>query len=99
MSLSKGDGVTGSGRKLFFNAYLRVQNLFNTKNVINLYKFSNDPDNDGFLQSSFGQDRIKGVIDTSRDVNAFLDAYSWRLLAPGNYTLPRRIYVGVIMDF
>lgn len=99
VSLSKGDGVTGSGRKLFFNAYLRVQNLFNTKNVINLYKFSNDPDNDGFLQSSFGQDRIKGVIDTSRDVNAFLDAYSWRLLAPGNYTLPRRIYVGVIMDF
>ncbi|MBK8515454.1 MAG: carboxypeptidase regulatory-like domain-containing protein [Saprospiraceae bacterium] len=88
-----------SNKKLWFNAYLRVQNVLNTKNVVNLYKYSNDPENDGFLQSSFGQDRIKGVIDTGRNVDAFLDAYSWRLLAPGNYTLPRRMYVGVIMDF
>jgi outer membrane receptor protein involved in Fe transport len=88
-----------STKKLWFNAYFRVQNLFDTKNVINLYKYSNDPDNDGFLQSSFGQDRINGVIQTGRDLNAFLDAYSWRLLAPGNYTLPRRMYIGVIMDF
>ena len=88
-----------SNKKLFFNAYLRVQNVFNIRNVIDLYKYSNDPDNDGFLQSSFGQDRIKGVEDTGRDVQAFLDAYSWRLLAPGNFTLPRRTYVGVIMDF
>ncbi len=88
-----------SNKKLWFNAYVRVQNVFDIRNVVNLYKYSNDPDNDGFLQSSFGQDRIKGVVDTGRNVDAFLDAYSWRLLAPGNYTLPRRLYVGVIMDF
>jgi len=88
-----------STKKLWFNAYFRVQNVFNTKNVIDVYKYSNDADNDGFLQSSFGEDRIRGVVDTGRDVEAFLDAYSWRLLAPGNYTLPRRMYVGIIMDF
>lgn len=88
-----------SNKKLFFNAYLRVQNVFNIKNIVNLYKYSNDPENDGFLQSSFGQDRINGVRETRRDVEAFLDAYSWRMLAPGNFTLPRRTYVGVIMDF
>ncbi|MBK8055684.1 MAG: carboxypeptidase regulatory-like domain-containing protein [Saprospiraceae bacterium] len=88
-----------NNKKLYFNAYLRVQNVFDIRNVVNLYKYSNDPDNDGFLQSSFGQDRIKGVEDTGRDVQAFLDAYSWRMLAPGNFTLPRRTYVGVIMDF
>ncbi|MBC7885195.1 MAG: carboxypeptidase regulatory-like domain-containing protein [Saprospiraceae bacterium] len=88
-----------SGKKLWINAYFRVQNVFNTKNVVDLYKYSNDPDNDGFLQSSFGQDRIRGVEQTGRDVDAFLDAYSWRLLAPGNYTLPRRMYVGMIVDF
>jgi hypothetical protein len=76
-----------------------VQNVFNTRNIVNLYKYSNDPDNDGFLQSSFGVDRINGVIETKRDVEAFLDAYSWRMLAPGNFTLPRRMYVGVILDF
>ncbi|KXK37809.1 MAG: carboxypeptidase regulatory-like domain-containing protein [Saprospiraceae bacterium] len=88
-----------SGKKMWFNAYFRVQNLFNTKNIINLYKYSGDPDNDGYLQSSFGQDRIQGVISTKRDLEAFLDAYSWRMSAPGNYTLPRRMYVGVIVDF
>jgi hypothetical protein len=88
-----------TSKKLWFNAYFRVQNVFNTRNVVNLYKYSNDPDNDGFLQSSFGVDRINGVIETKRDVDAFLDAYSWRMLAPGNYTLPRRMYVGVILDF
>lgn len=88
-----------SNKKMWFNAYFRVQNLFNTKNIVNVYKFSNDAENDGYLQSSFGQDRIKGVQDTGRDVEAFLDAYGWRLLAPGNYTLPRRIYLGVILDF
>lgn len=88
-----------SNKKLWFNAYFRVQNVFNTKNVINVFKYSNDAENDGYLQSSFGQDRVRGVVDTGRDVQAFYDAYSWRLLSPGNYTLPRRMYVGVIMDF
>jgi hypothetical protein len=86
-------------KKIMFNVYFRVQNLFNTQNIIDLYKFSGDADNDGFLQSSFGQDRIRGVVDTGRDVDAFLQAYSWRLLAPGNFTLPRRMYVGAILDF
>jgi outer membrane receptor protein involved in Fe transport len=72
-----------SNKKLYFNAYLRVQNVFDIRNVVNLYKYSNDPDNDGFLQSSFGQDRIKGVEDTGRDVQAFLDAYSWRIAGTG----------------
>src|SRR5690606_23375315 len=48
-----------SNKKMWFNAYFRVQNLFNTLNIVNVYKFSNDADNDGYLQSSFGQDRIK----------------------------------------
>jgi hypothetical protein len=86
-------------KKLWFNAYLRVQNVFNIQNVIDVYKYSGDPKNDGFLQSSFGKDRIRTVNISGRDVQSFLDAYSWRLLNPANYTLPRRIYVGMIMDF
>jgi len=88
-----------TSKKLWFNAYFRVQNVFNTKNIIDVYKYSSDPDNDGFLESSFGKDRIRTVEISKRDVASFLDAYSWRLLAAGNYTLPRRMYVGVIMDF
>jgi len=92
-------GDKETGKKLWFNAYFRVQNVFNTLNVVDLFKYSGDPENDGFLQSSFGQDRIRGVVDTGRDLQAFLDAYAWRMNAPGNFTLPRRMYVGVIVDF
>jgi outer membrane receptor protein involved in Fe transport len=88
-----------TNKKLWFNAYFRVQNVFNTRNIVDVFKYSNDPENDGYIQSSFGQDRIRGVEQTGRDVAAFLEAYSWRLLSPGNYTLPRRIYVGLSMDF
>lgn len=88
-----------SNKKLAFNAYFRVQNVFNTLNILDVYKFSGDAENDGYLASSFGQDRIRGIVQTNRNVEAFLDAYSWRLLAPGNFSLPRRMFVGVIMDF
>ncbi len=88
-----------TGKQLNFNVYLRVQNLFNTKNIINVYKYSNDPEDDGFLNSSIGQDRIDAIVASGRNVQNFLDAYNWRMNAPGNYTQPRRIYVGAILDF
>jgi hypothetical protein len=88
-----------SGKALNFNVYCRVQNVFNTRNIVNVYRFSNDAYNDGYLTSSFGQDRQGTVVNTGRDLQSFLDAYYWRLNAPGNFNLPRRVYVGVIMDF
>ncbi len=88
-----------TGKQLFFNAYCRVQNVFNTRNIVDLYKFSNDAYDDGYLSSTFGQDRETSISRSGRDVAAFRDAYSWRLNSPGNFNLPRRIYVGVIMDF
>ncbi|MBK9255599.1 MAG: carboxypeptidase regulatory-like domain-containing protein [Saprospiraceae bacterium] len=88
-----------TNKKMWFNVYFRVQNLFDTRNIVNVYGFSNDAENDGFLNSSFGLDRQRGVELTGRDLQAFLDAYSWRLANPGNFTLPRRMYLGLIMDF
>ncbi|MBK6564847.1 MAG: carboxypeptidase regulatory-like domain-containing protein [Saprospiraceae bacterium] len=88
-----------SGKAIYYNVYFRVQNLLDTRNIIGVYGFSADPDNDGFLTSTFGQDRIEGVLRTGRNVANFEDAYNWRVVNAGNYTLPRRMYVGVILDF
>ncbi|MFZ1706065.1 MAG: carboxypeptidase regulatory-like domain-containing protein [Saprospiraceae bacterium] len=88
-----------TGSAIFYNVYFRVQNLLNTQNIIGVYSYSADPDNDGFLTSTFGVDRQRGVVDTGRNLDNFLDAYSWRLLNGGFYTLPRRMYIGVILDF
>ena len=88
-----------TGKAIYYNVYFRVQNLLDTRNVIGVYSYSADPDNDGFLTSSLGVDRQTGVVNTGRDLDNFLDAYSWRLLNGGFYTLPRRMYLGVILDF
>lgn len=88
-----------SGKAIYYNVYFRVQNLLNTNNVIGVYSYSADPENDGFLTSAFGVDRQAGVVTTGRNLDNFLDAYNWRLLNGGFFTLPRRMYVGVILDF
>jgi len=88
-----------SSRKLQFNAYLRVQNLFDIRNVRNVFSFTGDPEDDGFLISSFGTDRIAQIETDNRNTEAFLAAYNWRLDSFANFTLPRRIFLGIIMDF
>ena len=87
------------GRKMSFNAYLRVQNLFDIRNVRNVFSFTGDPEDDGYLISNFGTDRVDQIADQNRNTEAFLAAYNWRLDSFANFTLPRRIYLGVIMDF
>lgn len=79
--------------------YLRVQNILNTQNVKNVYGYTGDPDNDGYLTSEFGLDRINDIRNTGKNEQAFIEAYNWRLLNGGNYFLPRRMYLGVMFNF
>jgi len=88
-----------SNSAINFNVYLRVQNLLNSRNVTDVFTFTGDPDNDGYLVSNFGEDRITGLAAQSRNTTAFQDAYAWRLNAIDNFSAPRRIYLGLILDF
>ncbi len=88
-----------SQRSLGVNVYLRVANVFNIKNVINVYNVSGDPDNDGYLVSQFGTDRVSQIEGAGLDLESFLATYQWRILAPNHYTQPRRIYLGAILNF
>ncbi len=91
--------VTSSAgnKKMYIEVYGRVQNLLNTRNIIGVYSYTGDPDDDGYLASQFGLDDINFAKEI--DEQSFLDTYSWRLASPGNYTLPRRIYVGMNVSF
>jgi len=84
---------------LFFDVYFRVQNLLDQRNVIGVYAASGSAEDPGYLASSFGQDEIRNLEDSGRDPNAFLTSYQWLLLNPGFYTLPRRMYLGAVMQF
>ncbi len=88
-----------SEKKMFFNAYLRVQNVFDIRNVRNVFSFTGDPEDDGYLISSFGTDTVDQINSQNRSEESYLAAYNWRLDSFSNFTLPRRIYLGLIMDF
>jgi len=93
------DVSVSSTRKMSFNAYVRVQNLFDIRNVRNVFSFTGDPEDDGYIISSFGTDRVDQISNQNRNTESFLAAYNWRLDSFSNFTIPRRIYAGIIMDF
>ena len=84
---------------VYVDVYLRVQNLLDTRNIIGVYRASGSAEDDGYLASSFGQDEIRNLEESGRDSDLFLTSYQWLLLNPGFYTLPRRMYLGAIVQF
>ena len=95
MKLDKTIKITN---RLDVTAYLRVENLLNTKNVVNVYSYTGDPDDDGFLLSQYGQNRITKIIDQGKPIEGFYDMYSWYVQNAGNYSRPRRIYFGIMFN-
>jgi len=90
----KTEGV-GRSRAFDFNAYLLVLNLFDTENVVNVYRFTGLPDDDGYLSSDTGQQAILSQIDPV----AFTDLYRLRVNNASNYSLPRRMRLGLQFNF
>jgi hypothetical protein len=81
------------------NLYCRVSNLLNRRNVLNVYSATGSPADDGFLESSNGQDKLRNIENSAREVEAYLASYQWAIINPGFYSLPRRIYIGAIYNF
>ncbi len=99
LNLSLSSSEEKASKKISANIYIRGENILNAKNVNGVYGYTGDPDNDGYLQSPFGQNRITDIQSTNKSVDSFLDAYSWRMLSPGNYYFPRRMYLGLIFNW
>ncbi len=79
----------------YLNIYLLVLNVLNTQNVMGVYRYTGNPDDDGYLQAA----EFQSQINSSLDPTAYRDLYSVRINNPYNYSLPRRIRVGVQFNF
>jgi outer membrane receptor for ferrienterochelin and colicin len=79
----------------YFNIYLQVLNVLNTKNVLGVYSATGNPDDDGYLAAAEYQAGISSQLDPL----AFRDMYSLYVNSPYNYSLPRRIRLGVVFSF
>ncbi len=73
------------------NVYLQVLNLFNTKNIQNIYTFTGNPDDDGYLTSASGALQF--------NTQAEIDQYNIFLNNPNNYSRPRTIRIGLTLEF
>lgn len=78
------------------NIYLQVLNLLNTKNILNVYNYTGNADDDGYLASAQGQLSVKSNPTTAA---SFTDQYNIYINNPNNYSRPRTIRIGVLLDF
>lgn len=85
----------GSRKSAFLNVYIQVQNLLDAQNIIAVYKATGNPNDDGYLSAASSQNAINSQVDPQ----SFTELYSIKVDKPGNYSLPRRIRLGVKLDF
>jgi hypothetical protein len=85
----------GKKKATFLNVYLRVTNLFNQFNVLNVYRATGNWDDDGYLAAAASQSSIQNQLDEQ----AFRDYYTMKIQNPNNISSPRTIRLGVKFDF
>jgi outer membrane receptor protein involved in Fe transport len=100
LRIDKTFNLTAAGRRpLNMNVYFRVANLLDRRNVTSVFAYTGSPTDDGYLATAEGQSSISGLTSQGRNINAYLSSYSWAMLDPNRFTLPRRLYVGVSFGF
>lgn len=78
------------------NIYLQILNVLNTRNILNVYGYTGNPDDDGYLASSQGQLYVNSNPATA---TSFTDQYNIYINNPSNYGRPRTFRIGVLLDF
>ena len=77
------------------NVYLQAQNLFNTRNIISVYRATGNPEDDGYLSASASQNEI----NTKNNPESFVDLYEIKVNNPSHYSLPRMMNLGLTISF
>ncbi len=89
------DGKAKSAKPGYVTIYLDIQNLFNFKNVISVYDYTGNADDDGYLSAAEYQQSINSQIY----VPSYINYYQMRVQNPYNYSRPIRASLGVQFGF
>lgn len=78
------------------NVYFRVQNLFNSANTLNVFRYTGSAEDDGYLTSNLNpvQQGLISPLTLSQN-----DLYSAKLFGTNNFSLPRRMFIGAVLTF
>lgn len=91
----KSASETPGKRPLMLNAFVYVTNLFNIKDIISVNGFTGRADDDGYLASAQGN--LASQTQVSR--LSYIDYYNMSLWNNNNINLPRRINLGLQLNF
>jgi outer membrane receptor protein involved in Fe transport len=81
------------------NFYIYVQNLLNTKNVINVYDRTGNAYDDGFINSQSAQSQTQEFKDLYRALNLANRQAALTILNVDMYSTPRQLRAGVLINF
>ena len=93
--LKWGKGEEDDKKEATLNVYIQTLNVLNAKNIINVYPYTGNANDDGFLSASYQQSYIKGA----NSEQSFRDLYTSKVDNGANYALPRRIRLGIQLNF
>lgn len=77
------------------NVYIQILNVLDIRNISGVYAYTGNPDDDGYLTSDAFQTQISQRLSEQ----AYRDQYSIALQNMYNYELPRRIRLGLQLNF
>jgi hypothetical protein len=96
IDLKWGKGEDDDKKEATLNIYVQVLNLLNSRNILGVYGATGNSSDDGFLAASYQQQ----YITNQTDEQSFRDLYSTKAGFNGyNYALPRRIRLGLQLNF
>jgi hypothetical protein len=82
-------------KRASLNVYFQLLNVLNTLNIVSVYGATGNSDDDGYLNDPGSQSAITSL----NDEDAFRELYAIKVNNPGNYSLPRRIRLGLLLNF
>ena len=90
-----GTNKQGNQKMGNINVYLWITNLLNTQNIVNVYRYTGDPQDDGYLAD------VRGIQDANNRISpsSWTNYYTMNMQTPFNFARPRTIRLGVRFDF
>ncbi len=86
---------TGGISSAYLNVYLQVLNVLDTRNIISVYPFTGNANDDGYLTAPEWQREINNQIDPT----SFRQLYGNYVDRPWYYSTPRQIRLGLMFNF
>jgi hypothetical protein len=82
-------------RPLMLNVYALIQNVTNRRDILAVDAFTSRPDDDAVLTSA------QGIQDAQKqaDPQSYIDLYTINQMNPNNIGMPRRINIGLQLNF